>query len=167
MRTLVNATTPVIALALSIGHAGAESSKASLLTPNWLLARYADKKVVVGKYAAAMTRYRERLQDVKKPVGLAGPFSPAGGERWTWLAADGRVVRRAEDGTFSLTSGDCVGLFCLETNCIGAGWPLFVCEDGRQRTMSAPDFSTVIFDGITFRRVPPPPTRHNEGKMPE
>lgn len=150
-----NATALVIAMALSIGHAGAESSKASLLTPDWLLARYTDQKAALAKYAAAMARYRERLKDIENPVGLAGPFSPAVGERWTWLAADGSVVRRSDDGTFSLTSGDCVRLFCLETNCIGAGWPLFVCEDGRPRTMSAPDFSTVVFDGITFRRTPP------------
>jgi hypothetical protein len=166
MRTLGNAIAFVIATGLSAGHAGAESSKASR-APEWLLARYGDQKTALAKYAAAMARYRERLKDIEKPVGLAAPFSHAGKERWTWLAADGSIVRRVDDGTFALTAGDCVRLFCLETTCFAAGWPLFVCEDGRERTMSAPDFSTVIFDGITFLRVPPPPAPPDEGNAPE
>jgi hypothetical protein len=167
MSTLVNATAFVITFALCIGHAGAESAKTSLLKPYWSLARDTDQKAAQAKYAAAMARYREHLVDIENPGGLAGPLSPAAGERWTWLAADGSIIRRLDDRTFSLISGDCVRILCLETNCIGAGWPLFVCEDGRQRTMSAPNFSTVIFDGITFRRIPPPPALYDDGRAPE
>jgi hypothetical protein len=165
MSTPINATTLIVAMVLSVVNAGAESPKASLLMPDSSLARYAGQKAVLAKYAAAMARHRERLMDPKITIGLAGPLSHAVGERWTWLAADGSAVRRLDDGTFSLTSGDCVRILCLETKCIGAGWPLFVCEDGRQRTMSAPDFSTVIFDGITFQRRAPPAPRDQENRQ--
>jgi hypothetical protein len=163
MSTLVNVTALIVVMVLSASHARAESSEASLLTPDWSLARYTGQNEALARYAATMARYRERLVDVENSVGLAGPISPAMGERWTWLAADGSVVRRLNDGTFSLTAGDCVRILCHETTCIGAGWPLFVCEDDRQRKMSAPDFSTVIFDGVTFRRAPSnPPISHDE-----
>ena len=34
-------------------------------------------------------------------------------------------------------------------------WPMFLCSDGKERKMSAPDPSTMVFDGVEYKRLPP------------
>jgi len=106
-------------------------------------------------YSRAMAEYRLWLEQPRRPAGDGGPLWPSeyGDVRWTWLAEDGGVIRRLDDGRFAVTNGDCVSSLCLELFCFNAGWPMFACDDGSTRKMSAPDFSTVIFDGITFSRA--------------
>jgi hypothetical protein len=127
--------------------------------PQGMAALY-DAESVVARYVAAMMRYRmvfER-EDFSQ---LAYPFifqdHPYSGMPWTWTASDGATVRRLPNGAFRITSSTYLGNLFTEVTCEDAGWPMFACSDGRKRQMSAPDLSTIIFDGTKYVRVLPAP----------
>jgi hypothetical protein len=135
------------------GSLGAESDPDRLFRPDRMWTYVTGGPALTG-YSRAMTQYRLLLEQRGRPTGLAGVMNTAdyGDTRWTWQADDGSLIRRLDDGRFSVTRGNCVSGFCLELFCFGAGWPVFECDDGVTRKMSAPDFETVVFDGITFKR---------------
>jgi hypothetical protein len=110
---------------------------------------------VVTDYSAAMTHYRTLLSERATGNGLAGYFIAPAPNRWTWRAADGSTVRRVDNGVFRLTIGDCLSSLCIAIDCQDSGWPQFECRDGLTRKMAAPDFSTLIFDGVTYQRESP------------
>jgi hypothetical protein len=102
-----------------------------------------------------MAIYRAGLIRSASAYPSDAPFVSSG-PQWRWRAEIGGTLRRVEEGRFVLTTGDCVGSFCVDIRCDAAGWPRFSCSDGRTREMSAPDLATVIFDGVTYTRTLPP-----------
>ncbi|MGP2493860.1 hypothetical protein ACTDI4_19800 [Mesorhizobium sp. PUT5] len=103
----------------------------------------------VAEYAAAMSALRQRTAaDLPR-----GSFIPPGGIPFLWQAANGDTLQRIEEGVFKLISGNCVSSLCTEQKCYAQAWPVFVCDDDRPRTMSAPDADTVIFGDTPFRRA--------------
>jgi hypothetical protein len=72
----------------------------------------------------------------------------------TWRAADGSLLQGfAGTGGFRVTVGNCLARFCAASECSDVGWPLYSCSDGRKRKMSATDFVTASFDGVSYRRL--------------
>lgn len=118
---------------------------------------YADQPDLVTAYAVFMTRNRLALTEARSLSKLASFLTPAGNPArtfsWTWRAADGTLLRRLPEGGFSLVLGDCLQKFCPAFECHDAGWPVFICDDGRERKMSAPEFSSVTFDGVVYHRL--------------
>ncbi|NGO52208.1 hypothetical protein [Allomesorhizobium camelthorni] len=98
---------------------------------------YADRQAVVVEYVMAMRRYEV----------LTGP--------WTWVGANGDSVRRIGNDVFRVSLGNYAGNWFTELECIALEWPMFLCSDGKERKMSAPDPSTMIFDGVEYKRLPP------------
>lgn len=74
---------------------------------------------------------------------------------WTWVSKDGGAIRRVGDGEFLLTTATTSRDWFADTRCYAAGWPMFFCNDGRERVMSAPDLTTTIFDEVSYHRVLP------------
>ncbi len=144
----------VVAGASSVGGAG--KGESALFSPQ-MLWTYVTGGPALSGYSRAMTQYRLLLERSLGSIGVAGLINPAdyGDERWTWRAPNGSLIRRLDDGRFSVTEGNCVSSLCRELFCYDAGWPMFMCDDGSTRKMSAPDFSTVVFDGVTFTRTAP------------
>jgi hypothetical protein len=76
----------------------------------------------------------------------------------TWRAADGSLLQGfAGSGGFRLTVGNCLARICAASECSDAGWPIYMCSDGRSRKMSVSDF-TAIFDGVSYRRLSAAPS---------
>ena len=73
--------------------------------------------------------------------------------RWFWAAEDGGAIRRVGDGMFRITRTTRHRDWFFNTNCYAIGWPLFACDDGWERQMSAPDLSTIIFDDVRYTRI--------------
>lgn len=113
---------------------------------------------VFARYASAMRRYRaaaergayDRLAIALIPSDGRKPFEP-----FTWIAEDGSVMQRSGDGLFVLTSGDPFGNWFSDLHCRVMLWPTLFCDDGTERTMSAPDLATMVFDGVPFYRPYP------------
>ena len=98
---------------------------------------YADRQAVVVDYVMAMRRYEV-------------PTGP-----WTWVGANGDSVRRIGNDVFRVFLGNYAGNWFTELECIALEWPMFLCSDGKERKMSAPDPSTMVFDGVEYKRLSP------------
>jgi len=105
----------------------------------------------MAEYAAAMSALKQRAM-FEAPLPR-GTLVPPAGVPFLWRAENGDTLRRMEDGVFKLTTGNCVSSLCSEQACYAQAWPVFVCDDDRPRTMSAPDADTVIFGDTPFRRA--------------
>jgi len=107
-------------------------------------------------YQVAMARYESilRTTPVRKAAVFVVPVEQ--GYRWTWTTSTTRL-QRAGEGAFLISFDDCLSGFCRQVRCEDAGWPSFDCSDGKQRTMSVSDASTVVFDGVSYTRVTPLP----------
>lgn len=98
---------------------------------------YAARQAVVVEYVTAMRRYE-------------GPTGP-----WTWVGANGDSVHRMGNGVFRVSLGNCACNWFTELECTALEWPMFLCSDGKERKMSAPDPSTMVFDGVEYKRLTP------------
>lgn len=135
---------------LALARAGAEQASVAHL--------YAGREQVVSQYALAMQRYRtaaarserDRLSIALMPRQVSPVLEP-----FTWVADNGDTVRRVEDGVFALALGNPLGNWYTEIRCRVIEWPRLYCDDGRERPMSAPDLSTMIFDGVAYHRPYP------------
>lgn len=112
-----------------------------------------DRPPLPAAYAVAMWRYRAATAGSAQGYPLVG--GSASRDPWTWTSVDGSVLYRLAPGSFRVTLSTAAGSLYIDIDCHDAGWPLFMCSDGRERQMKAPDFSTVIFDNIEFRRRSP------------
>ena len=117
---------------------------------------YAGREAIVAQYTLGMRRLKaagERGQ----PIAIT--FLPREGlpalEPFTWVAANGDMVRRIGDGLFLLSAGNQLGNWYTDTTCQVTTWPTLACSDGSQRTISAPDLETLTLDGVPFKRPYP------------
>jgi len=119
---------------------------------------YAGRETIIAQYTVAMRRYKAAGE---RSIGerMAISFQPSDClpmlEPFTWIAASGDMVRRVGDGTFVLSAGNQLGNWYQDISCQVTLWPTLFCSDFRERTMSAPDLETVIFDGVEFKRPYP------------
>lgn len=103
-------------------------------------------------YQIAMGRYEGELL-VRRGGALTGPLiPPAQSLVWTW-GNGSELVQRLAQNLFRLTGNDCLSHFCKQVSCIEVAWPVFQCSDDRRRKMSAPDAETVVFGGVTYKRI--------------
>jgi hypothetical protein len=118
---------------------------------------HADQRAVVA-YVAAMRRYQTAAGQTN-PERYASSFlstdRPMASAPWTWTASDGDTVRRMENGAFRVFLGNYLGNWFTEFDCAILEWPIFRCSDGKERKMSAPDPTTMILDGVEYRRFLP------------
>ena len=119
---------------------------------------YAGGSDLVTAYTTGMARIRLNLAGRASQTGLAAPLEPwslrAEFRARTWRAADGSLLQGfAGTGGFRVTVGNCLARFCAASECSDVGWPLYSCSDGRKRKMSATDFVTASFDGVSYRRL--------------
>lgn len=116
---------------------------------------YANNPETVANYAAAQVRYRiaaeQGLVSGGAPLITANPYFVP----WLWMTPDGAALRKKQNGTFVITSAQLLGNWYADTECYASGWPTFFCADQRERLMSAPDASTIIFDDVEYKRVVP------------
>lgn len=142
------------------------------LTPVHLLSLYAGREATVAQYAVTMNRLKAAGE---RGLGdrLAISFLPAGVppalEPFTWVAADGSMVRRAGDGVFAVSVGNQLGNWYVDVTCRVVLWPTLSCSDGIDRKMSAPDLETLVLDGLEFKRPYPKaeiPTEEELANMP-
>lgn len=75
---------------------------------------------------------------------------------WFWASEDGGAIRRVGDGVFRFTRTSPRRDWYFDTTCHAQAWPLFGCDDGWERQMSAPDLLTIVFDEVRYTRVLPP-----------
>ena len=61
-------------------------------------------------------------------------------------------MSRLKDGTFRIFLGNYFGNWFTELDCAILEWPMIDCSDGKKRKMSAPDMTTMILDGVEYRR---------------
>lgn len=126
--------------------------------PNGMAELYADYPSVLRDYVAAMDGYR-MLKPDRSPSGFAYPLIARNEALvegpWAWAATNGSTVRRLQTGGFRLTVGDYLVNWFVEVDCQDIGWPMFSCGDGRQREMSSPNLTTLVFDGVEYKRVLP------------
>ncbi|RUM99263.1 hypothetical protein EET67_03610 [Pseudaminobacter arsenicus] len=114
---------------------------------------YLARQSVLVDYVAAMRRYEAAVARKKHPENLFQEAGQAGeSEPWTWTAANGDTVRRREEGVFIVQSGNYLGNWFTNTECIILEWPAFLCADGQTWKMSAPDPDTVIFGDVEYTR---------------
>jgi hypothetical protein len=119
---------------------------------------YAGGSDLITAYTTGMARIRLNLAGRSSQTGLAAPLEPwslrAEFRARTWRAADGSLLQGfAGTGGFRVTVGNCLARFCAASECSDVGWPLYSCSDGRKRKMSATDFVTASFDGVSYRRL--------------
>lgn len=151
----------IATFAATIAAQGAENRGRSLLRDphqQGVAALYADRPVVAADYVTAMMRYRTAAQHENLPPRVYPFFMverPPFGGPWTWTAANGSHVRRLHDGTLQLSLTDQLGNWFVEVLCYDAGWPVFSCTDGIDRTGAAPDARRLVIDGVDFRRKLP------------
>lgn len=74
---------------------------------------------------------------------------------WFWASEDGGAVRRIGDGVFRYIRSSPGRDWYFATTCYAQAWPLFGCDDGWERQMSAPDLLTIVFDDVHHKRVLP------------
>jgi hypothetical protein len=118
---------------------------------------------IVTAYATGMARYRlalaARVGDTNLAIALEPRLLRAEFRARTWRAADGSLLQGfAGNGGFRLTVGNCLARICAPSECSDAGWPVYMCSDGRRRKMVVRDFTTAIFDGIPYRRLSASPS---------
>lgn len=119
---------------------------------------YAGREVIIAQYTLGMRRLKAAGErGGGQPIAIA--FLPREGlpplEPFTWVAANGDMVRRVGDGVFVLSAGNQLGNWYTDITCQVTGWPTLVCGDGSERTISAPDLETLTLDGVAFKRPYP------------
>ena len=120
-----------------------------------IAAAYAGNETVVVQYSVAMRRYKsaaERSEAERMAISFLPREGQSSVEPFTWIAADGDMVRRIGDGLFALSAGNPIGNWYTDVKCRVELWPKLFCEDGSQRTMSAPNLATLILDGVEYTR---------------
>lgn len=114
---------------------------------------YADRPSAIVDYVVAMRRNETEAARGERPQNLFRLQSePRAREPWTWIAANGDMVRRLQEGVFVVRHGDYSANWFTDLECTILEWPRFQCLDGQTVTMSAPDPDTVIFGDIEYRR---------------
>jgi hypothetical protein len=148
----------------SIHHAGAEDRVAAwavqhvghrAASSSIMAALYAGRPAVLVEYVAAMRRYQAAAAGADESglaIRLEMSAEPPQNEPWTWIAASGDSVRRVKAGMFKLSTGNYLGNWYSDIECLVVEWPTFLCSDDRKRKMSAPNSETVIFEGVEFKR---------------
>jgi hypothetical protein len=134
-------------VALHMGRRDASTSNMAAL--------YAARPAVLVEYVAAMRRYQAaaaRADVSSLATRLQMNTEPPINEPWIWIAASGDSVRRVKAGMFKLSTGSYLGNWFSDIECLVVEWPTFLCSDGRERRMSAPDAETVIFEGVEYKR---------------
>lgn len=119
---------------------------------------YAGREVIIAQYTLGMRRLKAAGErGAGQPIAIA--FLPREGlptlEPFTWVAANGDMVRRVGDGLFILSAGNQLGNWYTDVTCRVTTWPTLFCTDTRERTISAPDLETLTLDGIPFKRPYP------------
>jgi hypothetical protein len=150
----------LIALAISARAAGSAAAvERAVLGARFesLVNLYANTPETVADYASASMRFQ--LGATRGLFSDARPLVPTGEPPffipWLWATPDGATIRKLQDGTFVVTSARLLGNWYTAMRCYSAGWPAYYCEDSRERLMSAPDASTIIFDEVVYSRVMP------------
>jgi hypothetical protein len=108
------------------------------------------------QYAAAMLNYRQIGLTGGPPVD-AYPLLPGTTKldelAWVWVAPDGSHVQRLNRGLFRIYQRDPTANWYRTVDCRALQWPNFVCSDGREREMSAPTTTRIVFDGANYERA--------------
>lgn len=129
----------------------------SVLAEPVMLAGLADEPLITVPFVDSMLSCQELALRLPKPARGACRFLPTDIRRqsshWIWLSDNGAIVNRNREGNYRLTSGSCITDFCRSVECAQREWPVFACDDARTRKMSAPDFETLIFDSVKYKRT--------------
>lgn len=129
------------------------------LMPVHILGSYAGREATVAQYAVAMRRYKaagERGPGDRLAISAFVPLgAPPALEPFTWVSADGSMVRRVGDGMFAVSVGNQLGNWYVDVKCQVVLWPTLACSDGIDRKAAAPDLETFVLDGIEFKRPYP------------
>ncbi|EKF17347.1 hypothetical protein NA2_18235 [Nitratireductor pacificus pht-3B] len=148
-----------VALAAAF-QAVADERQGRLVTPLRIIAQdpaidvrslYRNRVAVLSSYADAMAVHR------RYALGFADGQSYGPGfldatlpGAWTFLSPSGDEVERRRDGTLTISRNNYLANWYAEVDCRVIDWPQLACRDGRQRSISAPDASSVRIDGQTF-----------------
>lgn len=146
------------ALAAAAMFAAAGHSQATIsLSPALELRTAATDPLYYVSFFTAMRRCEASLLIWDSSDSLPCAFEHLGdraaSQVWIWAAESGDTVQRVSTDSYRMLSGNCFTRTCTWIMCRPRAWPTFTCDDGRNRKMSAPDLSTMIFDGIKYRRV--------------
>lgn len=152
-------------LALIVGPlalASANEMGPSLLDRAAITTAYPGESDIVTAYATGMARYRLALATRGGDSNLAVALEPRllrpEFRARTWRAADGSLLQGfAGSGGFRLTVGNCLARICAASECSDAGWPIYMCSDGRNRKMAVSG-STAMLDDVTYRRLSAAPS---------
>lgn len=131
---------------------------ARLLPTHTIANLYAGREMVIAQYTVAMRRYKaagerglgDRLAIAFQPSGAAPALEP-----FTWVAANGDMVRRIGNGVFAVSAGSQLGNWYVDVTCQVVLWPTLACADGSERKIAAPDLETLLLDGVEFKRPYP------------
>ena len=123
---------------------------------------YPGESDIVTAYATGMARYRlalaARVGDSNLAIALEPRLLRPEFRARTWRAADGSLLQGfAGSGGFRLTVGNCLARICSASECSDAGWPIYMCSDGRNRKMAVSG-STAMLDDVTYRRLSAAPS---------
>ena len=119
---------------------------------------YAGREAIIAQYTVAMRRYKaagERSAGQRMAIAFQPRDQLPALEPYTWIAANGDMVRRTGSGVFALAVGNPLGNWFTDITCEVTLWPTLICSDNRERKISAPDLATVVVDGVEFKRPYP------------
>ena len=150
-------------IALPVEPVWATEASHRLLDRSAMTTAYPGESDVVTAYATGMARYRLQLAGRNGDTNLAIALEPRllrpEFRARTWRAADGSLLQGfAGKGGFRLTVGNCLARMCAASECSDAGWPIYICSDGRSRKMVVRNFTTAVFDGVPYRRLSATPS---------
>ncbi len=117
-----------------------------------IAALYGSRVGVLRRYAWAMSAKRhglakERIGEADRS-GFIGTFGAAGVSAFIGRN-EGHVLRLGNDALIIARGKPLENLY-TEINCEIAERPVLVCEDGRSRSLSAPDATSIRIEGETF-----------------
>lgn len=70
-----------------------------------------------------------------------------------WRNEAGDTINRTLQRQYRLRPPGCLSGFCSSMNCVIPAFPDMICDDGIERTWSAPDRQHFEVDGVVFERI--------------
>ncbi|MHA7885348.1 hypothetical protein T8J41_02740 [Nitratireductor rhodophyticola] len=113
---------------------------------------YGGRSNVLRRYAWAMSANRHVLASQRGEAVYGQGFAAAPGEGGVsaFVGANDRHVLRLGGGALVIAHGEPLANLYAEIDCEIDQWPVLVCRDGRARSISAPDTTTILIEGETF-----------------
>lgn len=117
-----------------------------------IAALYAARVDVLRRYAWAMSAKRHALAGPRADVAYGGSFAGAFGEVGVaaFMGRNEEHVLKLGSNTLIIARGKPLGNLYTEVDCVIVERPALVCRDGRTRSISAPDTTSIRIEGETF-----------------